>query len=85
MYMPSCTTRIVDTQRAMLASDKEMSAVPSNDRPALCRAYRHRVAALTQAAPVSEACGPPQSTDIGQWPALPVELSFYQRLFDEKC
>ncbi len=85
LFFPNCTTRIIETEQAMLASDKAMASLDPNDQQAMCRVYRQRVAALTDAMPISIACGPPQSRSPSLWPQKHIELSFYQSLVAERC
>lgn len=82
---PSCTTRILDAQRAIDASDAELRRVSSGDRQAQCVVYRQRVAVLTDATPVSAACGSPQAMPPYLRPIKEAELGYYRRLVTEAC
>jgi hypothetical protein len=85
MVTPTCTTRIVETQRALLASDKDLAALQVTAQQATCQVYRQRVAVLKEVVPVFTMCGSPQSTPTGTAPERHVELAFYENLVAQKC
>jgi hypothetical protein len=84
-YFPVCTTRIVETQRALQASNRELGSLDLNNRQGLCQAYRQRVAVLRQAVPVFTACRAATPVPTGTAPPMHVELSFYENLVAQKC
>src|SRR6266852_8227361 len=79
-YSPRCTTDIVESQKELAESRKNLADSPQRTGAPSCIAYRHHIDALMRVATVTARCGPPQMMPYSTWPIPEAEEALYRHL-----